>query len=277
MSSAGARLALVVGSLAAAGGGWLLAHRLADDDTTGTIATAVDFYDCPADDGSTLSVGQLHAGDRVWLLGVTGDRWAVIRSPGNPEQPAWVPLAMVHTEASAGDLPQLTCADAVGVPTTAASTTEVVTTVAGGTTTIVGDTGPTTTVEDTTTSSTIPIDIEPPTVTITTDRPYLYVLSTSAPCSDEDALDVTIALADASLPLSIRSIVATWDSPAGPQTANLVPVSGNHFRLEVPINGPATGETPLTLTAKGADGVGNVGVGQLVVSLRTPLSFGCAG
>lgn len=277
MSSTASRLALVIGSLAAAGAGWFGAHRLADDDSTGSVAVAVNFYDCPAADGSTLSVGQLRAGARVQLLGVTGDRWAVIRSPQDPERPAWVPLAMIRTSASAGDLPQLTCADAVGIPTTAPVTTAVVTTIAGATTTVFGDTAPPTSVIETTTSSTIPIDIEPPTVTITTDRPYLYVLSTTPPCSDEDALDVTIALADASLPLSIRSIVATWDSPAGPQTANLVPVSGNHFRLEVPTNGPATGETPLTLTAKGADGVGNVGIGQLVVSLRTPLSFGCAG
>ena len=60
-------------------------------------------------------------------------------------------------------------------------------------------------------------------------------------------------------------------------TANLVPVAGNRFSLQVLANGPNGGETPLTLTASGADGAGNVGTGQVVVSLRDPRSFGCAG
>jgi len=54
-------------------------------------------------------------------------------------------------------------------------------------------------------------------------------------------------------------------------------VAGNRFSLQVLANGPNGGETPLTLTATGADGAGNVGTGQVVVSLRDPRSFGCAG
>ena len=78
------------------------------------------------------------------------------------------------------------------------------------------------------------------------------------------------------LPLSIRSIIANWNSPAGPQSANLTPVAGNRFQLVITANGPASGELQVTITATAADGAGNVGAGTLTVSLRNPASFGCA-
>jgi hypothetical protein len=83
-------------------------------------------------------------------------------------------------------------------------------------------------------------------------------------------------VADPTVPLTIRSIVANWNSPAGPQSANLSPIAGNRFRLVISANGPTTGELPVTLTATAADGAGNVGTGILTVSLRNPTSFGCA-
>ena len=114
-------------------------------------------------------------------------------------------------------------------------------------------------------------------MTVTTDRAFLYVVSGVAPCVAEESLEVTIVVADPTVPITIRSIVATWSAAGGVQTANLVPVAGNRFSLQVLANGPNGGETPLTLTATGADGAGNVGTGQVVVSLRDPRSFGCAG
>ena len=280
MSGLGARLALVVGSLAAGGLGWFGAQQLGNDqDTTATALAATDFYECPvtADPTSVVSVGQVHAGDIVWLIGTTDDRWAVIRNPDHPERPAWLPMAVIRTTASPGSLPRLTCTEAAVTATTLAPADD------GPSTTIGQVVAPTVVLESTTTESstststsiTLPSDREPPLVTVTTDRPYLYVLTDRAPCNLETTLEVTIVVADPTLPVSIRSIVATWDSPTGPQTANLVPVAGNRFSLQVPANGPAGGETPLTLTATASDGAGNVGVGQVVVSLRDPGSFGC--
>ena len=87
---------------------------------------------------------------------------------------------------------------------------------------------------------------------------------------------MSIAVVDPTLPLVIRSIVATWTSPSGPQTANLQPVAGNRFKLVISANGPTSGELPVTITATAADGAGNVGSGVVTVSLRDPASFGCA-
>lgn len=278
MSGMGARVALVVVSFVAAGAGWFGASQFGGDATPGTALAAVDLYECPAD--GSRSVGQVHAGDQVWLIGVSDDRWAVIRNPGDPDRPAWLPLALVDTDASAGDLPQLTCGQVVATATTAATAATTTTTPASASTSspvVLATSTSTSSTSTSTTSTTIASDTVPPTVTVTTDRAYLYVRSEIAPCSSEDSLEVSIVVADPTVPLSIRSIVATWDAPGGPQTANLVPVGGNRFSLEVAANGPATGETPLTLTATGSDGAGNVGTGQAVVSLRDPGSFGCAG
>jgi hypothetical protein len=277
MSGLGARVALIIASVAAAGAGWFGAQQFGSDATTGTAVAAVDLYECPA--AGSLSIGQVHAGDKVWLIGVTDDRWAVIRNPDSPDRPAWLPLAMVASDATAGDLPELTCGQAVDVATTASTATTATSTSASSTpsSVVLATSTSTSSTSTSTTTTTIAADVTPPTVTLTTDRAYVYVRSGSAPCSNEDSLEVTIVVADPTVPLSIRSIVATWNAPAGPQTANLVPVGGTRFSLEVAANGPPSGETPLTLTATGSDGVGNVGTGQIVVSLRDPGSFGCAG
>lgn len=279
MSGPGARIALVAASLAAGGLGWFGAQKLGDDETTGIALAATDFYDCPvtANPTAVVSVGQVHAGDRVWLIGTTDDRWAVIRNPDQPDRPAWLPLALINTDASPGSLPQLTCSQAaVTVTTIATGDTGTATTAPqAATSTVLLES--TTTESSTTTSTTITTlaDVTPPLVAVTANRPYLYVLTNRAPCSLETTLEVTIAIADPTLPLTIRSIVATWDSPTGAKTANLAPLAGNRFSLQVPANGPAGGETPLTLTATASDGAGNIGTGQTVVSLRDPGSFGC--
>lgn len=276
MSGFGARLALVVGSLAAAGAGWFGARQLGSDEPSATAIVAVDLFGCPDGTAETASIGQVHVGERIWLIGVSDDRWAVIRHPDDPDRPAWMPLAAIDTNATKGELPTLSCAAAAELtgeaPVTSAPPTSV-----GTASTVVLATS--TTVESTTstTSTTIPFDTFPPTVTVTADRPYLYVQSAVPPCDLESSLIVTIVVADPSVPLTIRSIIATWTTPAGVQTSGLSPIGGNRFQLVIPANGPPGGETPLTLIAKGSDGVGNVGEGQLVVSLRDPASFGCAG
>ncbi|MGB8860940.1 MAG: hypothetical protein WCC60_16895, partial [Ilumatobacteraceae bacterium] len=267
MSGLGTRVALVVASLAAGTGAWVVTQRLSSEDSaSGTALMAVDYYGCGVTDATTAtgatSQGQLHAGDRVWLIGVSGDRWAVIRRPGRPDQPAWLPMAAVATEARRDDLPDLSCAAAVAATTTTATPTPATTSPASvppspPTTVGLGTTTSSST-STTSTTTTLLTDTIPPTVTVTADRAYLYVATGTAPCNAETTLEVTIVVADPSVPLTIRSIVATWASPAGPQTANLAPVAGNRFALSVPTNGPATGETPLTLAATGSDGAGNV-------------------
>ena len=217
----------MVGSLAAGGAGWFAMRQLDAEEAAGTVRAAADLFECPTAE-QVASVGQVHAGDKVWLIGVTDDRWAVIRDPQRLDRPLWMPLAMVATDASAGDLPQLTCGEAIDTASTEPTP----------------ETGVTTSVSSTTPSSVV-----------------LATTSTST----------------ATTTITIRSIVATWSAAGGVQTANLVPVAGNRFSLQVLANGPNGGETPLTLTATGADGAGNVGTGQVVVSLRDPRSFGCAG
>lgn len=276
MSGLGTRLALVVGSFAAAGAGWFGARRFADDDPSGTAVVSVDLFGCPDGTAEPASIGQVHVGERVWLIGVTDDRWAIVRHPAEPARPAWMPLAAIDTNATKGELPTLSCAAAAELTGEAPPTTAPPTSVGTASTVVLATS--TTVVETTsTTSTTIPFDTFPPTVTVTADRAHLYVQSAVPPCDLESSLIVTIVVADPSVPLSIRSIVATWTTPAGVQTSGLSPIGGNRFQLVVPANGPPGGETPLTLIAKGSDGVGNVGEGQLVVSLRDPASFGCTG
>jgi hypothetical protein len=181
---------------------------------------------------------------------------------------------MIATEADQGDLPEMGCDLNPATGTTAITTTLPPTTIAGAPTTASTSTS-TTSTTSTTTTSTLPLDTTPPTVTVTGNRAYLYV-APAAKCPTEAEMEVAIAVADPTVPLTIRSIVANWNSPAGPQSANLSPIAGNRFRLVISANGPTTGELPVTLTATAADGAGNVGTGILTVSLRNPTSFGCA-
>lgn len=274
MSGAGARFALAVGSLAAGGVGWFAAGQLhSNDPQTGTALDAVSIYSCP--EPGAAAIGGVSTGEQLQLIGVTDDRWAVIQHPDKPGQMAWLPLALVDTDANAGDLPQLTCG---------AAATATATTVASATTTtqLVTDTSTTTTTTSTTsttstiaTTSTVSSDVTPPTVTLTANRTHFYVSPVSATCIGEDRLEITVAVADPTVPLSIQSIQASWVAPAGAQTANLTPLGGNRFLLQITTNGPSSGELPVTITATASDGAGNVGSGQLIVPLRHPASFGC--
>lgn len=272
----GARLALVAGSLAAAVAGWVVAREFGNEETASTARSAVALYDCPAEGGRPI--GQVQAGDQLWVIGVTDDRWAVVRHPTDSDRPAWVALAQLDTDADSGDVPTLSCAAAMETVGSAPSdSAQVATTISGTTTTAVLATTTSAVSTTSSTSTTVVTDLIPPVVTVTSDREWLYVLTGVEPCASESVIIVTIVVADPTVPLTIRSIVANWQAPAGPQTANLTPVGGNRFSLQIPTNGPAGGETPLTLTATGSDGAGNVGTGQLVVALRDPNSFGCVG
>lgn len=275
MSGVGSRVALVFASLAAAGGGWFAAGELKNTDDNSAIAKgAVSIYDCPVVGGE--ATGVVNAGDELQLLAVTDDRWAVIRHPANQDQLAWLPLAMVDTDADVGELPQLTCnASAIATETTLLGTTT--------TQLVTGTSSTTTTSSSTTTStsiastSTVSSDETPPTVSLTANREYFYVPPVSAACVDEDELEVTVAVVDPTFPLSVRSIQATWTNPSGmAQTAGLTPMGGNRFLLQITTNGPNSGELPVTITATASDGAGNVGSGQLIVPLRKASSFGCA-
>jgi hypothetical protein len=89
VSGLGARVALVVGSLAAAGGGWFAAGKVHDNRQPATAVGEVSIYDCPEPQGA--AIGVVKAGDELQLVGVTDDRWAVIQRPGHPDQLAWLP------------------------------------------------------------------------------------------------------------------------------------------------------------------------------------------
>jgi len=279
MSGVGTRVALVLGSLAVSGGG-LLAGRYGaeqfndNDDSSGIATGAASIYGCP--EAGAAAIGVVGAGDELQLLAVTDDRWVVIRHPDHPDQLAWLPLALVDTDADAGDLPDLTCGAAASVtPTTVGvdtTTTPSVSTTTSSTTT----TSSPTTTTSISTSTTVSGDVTPPTVTLTANRAHFYVPPVNATCVGEDELEVTVVVADTTLPLTIQSIQAAWTGPSGAATAALTPIGGNRFRLQITTNGPNSGELPVTITATGSDGAGNVGSGQLVVPLRKPSSFGCS-
>jgi hypothetical protein len=268
----GARVALVLGSLVLAAASWFGVKTFADADAPATAPGAVDLYSCPMD--GAVSIGQLQPGDDVWLVGVSDSRWGVIRHPDDSTRLAWVSLAQLQIAAPTQGLPEMTC-DANPTTITTSTTIAAPTTTARPTAGTTTTTSSTTTSSTTSTSTTIGGDHEPPTVSLTADREYLYV-TPSAACPNETALEVTVTVLDATVPLTIRSIVAEWTAAAGPQQASLTPIGGTRFQLVINANGPPAGEAPLLITATATDGAGNVGSGVLTVSLRDPRSFGCA-
>jgi hypothetical protein len=272
---AGARIALILGSLAAGVLGWFLVSTFGPSDEASSAPGAIDLYSCPID--GAQSIGQLQPDADVWLIGQSAGRWGVIRHPDDPDRLAWVPLAQVSTAANQGDLPEMGCDENPVTGTTAPPTSAPDSTAVGASSTSSTSTSSTSSTSSTT-STTIPSDRTPPTVTLAANPPertYLYT-SPAPGCPFEASLEVAVSVADPTLPVSIRSIIANWNSPAGPQSANLTPVAGNRFQLVITANGPVSGELPVTITATAADGAGNVGAGTLTVQLRNPASFGCA-
>jgi hypothetical protein len=262
---------LLVVCLVAAAAGWFVVSQFAPQKAASSASGAVDLFSCPME--GAQSIGQLQPGDDVWLIGVSEGRWGVVRHPDDPTRPAWVPLAQLGTSVRTGGLPEMSCDVQPPTATSAPSTTAPPTTVAGAPTTS-STTSSTSTSTSTSTTTTTPTDVIPPVVTLSANRPYLYV-SPAPKCATEVELEVSVSVADPTLPVSIRSIIATWVTPAGPQSAGLAPVAGNRFKLVVTENGPTSGEVPVVITATAADGAGNVGSGTVNVSLREPGSFGC--
>jgi hypothetical protein len=279
---AGPWIAVVVVSLVLGAIGFWYMHRPADNGANAAAVGAVDIYPCPDDTthGAVASIGQLHGGDRVWLVGVSQQRWGILRRPGQPTRTAWAPLSMLRTDATVGDLPEVRCnVDAATLVATTTTTTPPTTAPPTTVHTNPGKPGvpgtTTTSTTSTTTTTLVQGDRVPPTVTVTANRDHLFVETAVKPCSTEVDLEVTITVADSTLPVAIRSIVANWTTPAGPQSSGLTPIAGNRFLLHVKDNGPTTGEVPLVLSASAVDGAGNVGTGDLTVSLRAPASYGC--
>ncbi|MEI7547273.1 MAG: hypothetical protein WCK21_04345 [Actinomycetota bacterium] len=272
MSRPGARAALVLGSLAAAGVGWVGARQYFEDGA-GNAATAgagIDLYDCPM--AGALSIGQVHPGDRVWLIGVTGRRWAVIRDQDQPDRPAWMPLALVDTRADTGDLPELGCADAVDLAGAAPTVSTAPPTSLGSRTTVAGSTttSSSTTISGSTTSTKVVTDHDGPIVTITADHTALVVTPPVGACS---TLTVTVVLDDPTLPLAVVSAEATWTGKSGPREKALTPV-GKSFTLAVPsTDGPTGTATQLTITVVAKDGLNNTSIATLPITLKA--SGGC--
>ena len=272
MSSIRARGALVVGSFAALAVGVAGARAVFEDSgtATGAAGAGTAVYECPM--AGALSIGEVHEGDTVWLIGVTGGRWAVIRHPLQPDRPAWMPMALVNTDADTGDLPELGCADAVdlagGAPTESTATPiddGTPTSVSGSTTTI----GSTTT-SSTSTTTTLVGDTTGPTVTLTPNRDFLVVTPPGGECG---TLLVTAVVDDPTLPLSIVSAQATW-TVKGVEHEQALVVSGYKFTLTVDkASGPPSGSVPLTITIIIRDGLNNRTTATLPITLRA--SGGC--
>lgn len=265
--SNGARALFIAGCLLAGAVGWFTTSHVGAS-SNGTAAGTVNIYSCPM--AGATSIGQLHTGDAVWLIGVTDHRWAVIRHPSTQDRPAWVPLAMIRTSADAGDLPEISCTTDPSTGTTAPASTSPATTVVGASTTTT-TTAPAST---TSTSTTISTDTTPPVVTVTADRDFLYV-SPAPKCAAQESLLVFVQVTDPSIPTNIGAPTATWTTATGIHTANFVTSNGNGFRLVITADGPTSGDIPVTITATGFDAAGNKGAGTLIVQLRNPATNGC--
>ena len=263
--SNGARALFIAGCLLAGAVGWFTTSHVGAS-SNGTAAGTVNIYGCPM--AGATSIGQLHTGDAVWLIGVTDHRWAVIRHPSTQDRPAWVPLAMIRTSADAGDLPEISCTTDPSTGTTAPVSTSPATTVVGASTTT---TAPAST---TSTSTTISTDTTPPVVTVTADRDFLYV-SPAPKCAGQDILVLTVVVADPTLPLWIRKVDASWAGAGSLPPENVTSLDRNRFSLQITGNGPSSSDIPVTITVTAEDGVGNVGSAELIVQLRNPATNGC--
>lgn len=253
MSNLRAKAGLVLGSGAALAAGVVGARAYFDESavTVGTAGGGTAVYECPM--AGALSIGEVREGDKVWLIGVTGDRWAVIRHPLQPDRPAWMPLALVDTAADAGDLPELGCADAVdlagGAPTESTAPTP-----EGGSTTTIGATVPldSTTTSSSSTTTTIVGDTTGPTVQITLDAEVLNVCAT---------LTASVVIDDPTLPMSIISVRATWTAGGVEREEGFtrLNVSGNKYALSISKaeSGLSSGSVPLTVIVLARDGLNN--------------------
>jgi hypothetical protein len=264
--SIGARIAFVLGSLLAAAIGWVGVSHVAGADHGGSAKGAVDIYSCPM--SGARSIGQLHPGDAVWVMGVSEHRWAVIRHPLTPDQPAWVPLAMIRTNANPDELPEMGCDTNPNTATTPPPTSSPASTLPGETTTTLPES---TTSSSTTT--TISSDTTPPTITFRVDNDQKIVYTkTVNQCSD--TLIFSVRIADPSLPLTLNGFDVTWPGGDGSVVAQQL-IGTNKWQVVFSGQAISAPQVPLTITATATDGAGNQGTGTLLLTLATPPATGC--
>ena len=287
-ATAGAAAAIVVafalGWSGALGGG-----------ATGPVLAldAVDVHMCSSDTTTGAVIGVLHRGDRVWMIGRSGEQWLVIRDPQALGSPAWVRSTDVVRAGDTADLVEVDCATATVLASAAvpvvtpdetieptsdpAVSTVPADTAAPGTTpsapgTTVSTTLPTTVPSTVPTS--VPTTVAPPPTTAT--PPASTVAPTTIP--DQSGPDLAVATdrplfysegasSCASYPQRVRVTVTATD-PTAPVTVGAVrwsagalsgaatPIGPNLFEIG-PISSTHSGTISMTITASATDGLGN--------------------
>lgn len=282
-ASSGLSLPAIIG-IAAAGGlliGGLLGAFSDSDTAQATTLAAAPIYACPGSD----EVGTLHQGDRVVMIGQSGE-WIAVRNVRGDLERVFINQDHVTADDSSVDLPEASCDEngtlvvageevvtttTTTVPPETTTTTEAQT---GGTTSSTTSTTTTTTVPTTTSTTTT----QPPTTTSTT------TTTTQAP----DTQDPNISTADAApdeifevdgnvCPTSsgisatvtddvgVASVVATWSGAGSP--ANMGQ-SGDTWTTTFgtfPGGTWPSGFTDVTITITASDAAGNTDTDQVVV------------
>ncbi len=260
------KIALVAAGLAVAGVGiGYVAAGSSGTTPTAFASDAVEMIDCPALGGG--SIGQLHRGDRVWLIGVA-DGYLAIQHPSQPGRAAWVRTADVEPDGAVDERPVVDCeiADATALDS---ATPDAPTTTTGEVppTTVVGST---TTVVASVTTVAAPVDLTGPTITFVPSRAYIYTGSSVFPCSDEDELDVTVQLSDPSGPATVVSLAATYVGTNG-ATLNVLVTPSGALRWTIgtiDAFAPQSGTSTMTITVTARDSVGNQSTSQFNIEIR---------
>ncbi len=281
--AAAAAVAFVLGWTGAFGG-----------EPTGAVLALdpVDVHTCSRDQAPGLVTGQLHRGDRVWMIGTSGEQWLVIRDPQALTSPAWVRSSDVARDGDTAMLPEIDCAQAAdlaidpangnvpGVGTGATTvpleptTTTTTQDVAPDSSVPISDPTPTTApatppptpttppptptapaptpTPAPTTTTTSPPDRTGPDVRVTTDRSLLYSEGTTSCSSYPQRIQVTVTATDPTGPVTTGPV--RWS--AGALSGNATAIGPNRYEIG-PIPSTHGGIVALTITASATDGPGN--------------------
>ncbi|MEQ1872330.1 MAG: hypothetical protein ABL953_01280 [Ilumatobacteraceae bacterium] len=247
------KMALVAATLAVAGAGIGYVAAGSSGTTPSAFASdAVDMIDCPARGGG--SIGQLHRGDRVWVIGRAGG-YLAIQHPSQPGRAAWVIAVDVVPDEAVAGLPVVDCEVADATAIDAALPTE---------------TPPSSTVDAVTTTVLAPVDVTGPTINLQPERTYIYTGSGVFPCSDEDELEVTVQLSDPSAPTTVVSLVATYVGTNG-ETLDVLVVPSGSLRWTIgtiDAFAPQSGTSTMTVTVTARDSLGNQTASQFNIEIR---------
>ena len=277
-----AKLALVAAGLGVLGGGAGLALGAAGAFGGGAGGSggsgapsaalrpdAAPFFDCSSDSAAGATLGDLHRGDTVWVIGQTGDGWLVIRNPHDLTTPAWMRGGDLALGGDTGGLPQLTCDQAIeeaAAPlppiTGQPADTSTSSTLPGTTTTGPSTTVPVTTAPGTTAPVTTAPDLTGPAVSVASGSPFVYSEGGAACAGYLQQITVTVNASD---PNGATVQGVTWS--AGSLNGTATPLGGNQFRIG-PVYSTHSGTITMTITAQAADGRGNAGSGQTTVQFR---------